>query len=269
MSMSLGTLRGYQDEARVLADDLAMVTRDLTDKELVRFGRSFERQFIRSLPTRQMADIHLRHIKEALLGGMLAKEQMDAEIQGETPGSNKTGGPLAIRACFLGIGDDWEDIYGIYATVQGAWSTGAAANWIHSGTSLMGGTGGNSIKIGENAVHVIYGISSIHASPKLESLQFTIDGKLKPLLYCGWAQKHAVGHTQRIKELDNAIILRKDTTFLAKVFFSHAFGDQVEYVTDFPVLYGVSYIKEPALRVLDPTNAATWVGAVQEVIYTT
>jgi len=246
-----------------------MVTRDLTDKELVRFGRSFERQFIRSLPTRQMADIHLRHIKEALLGGMLAKEQMDAEIQGETPGSNKTGGPLAIRACFLGIGDDWEDIFGIYSGAQGSWSTGAVQSWIHSGTNLMAGTDHNPIKIGENAVHVIYGISSIHASPKLESLQFTIDGKLKPLLYCGWAQKHAVGHTQRIKELDNAIILRKDTTFLARVFFSSAFGDEVDFVTDFPVLYGVSYVKEPALRVLDPTNAATWVGAVQEVLYTT
>jgi len=269
MSISLGTLRSYQDEARVLADDLAMVTRDLTDKELTRFGRSFERQFIRALPTRAMADIHLRHIKEALLGGMLAKEQMDAEIQGETPGSNKVGGPLAIRACFLGIGDDWEDIYGIYTVPQGAWSTGSPQNWIHSGTALMGGSDGNPIKIGENAVHVIYGISSIHASPKLESLQFTIDGKLKPLLYCGWAQKHAVGHTQRIKELDNAIIIRKDTTFLAKVFFSHAFGDQVDYVTDYPVLYGVSYCKEPALRVLDPTDADTWVGRVQEIVHTT
>lgn len=274
MSISLGTLRGYQDEARVLADDLAMVTRDLTDKELTRFGRSFERQFIRALPTRQMADIHLRHIKEALLGGMLAKEQMDAEIQGETPGSNKTGGPLAIRACFLGIGDDWEDLNGIHGGTLNSWTTGAAQPWIHSKTTLMAGAGvygtpWNAIKIGENAVHVIYGISSIHASPKLESLQFTIDGKLKPLLYCGWAQKHAVGHTQRIKELDNAIILRKDTTFKADVFFSHAFGAPVDFVTDFPVLYGVSYIKEPALRVLDPTSAATWVGTVQEVVFTT
>ena len=246
-----------------------MVTRDLTNKELTRFGRSFERQFIRALPTREMADIHLRHIKEALLGGMLAKEQMDAEVQGETPGSNKCGGPLAIRACFLGVGDDWEDIYGIYNTAQGSWSTGTPQDWIHSGTQLMGAAGGDPIKIGENAVHVIYGISSIHASPKLESLQFTIDGKLKPLLYCGWAQKHAVGHTQRIKELDNAIILRKDTTFLAQVFFSQAFGAEVDFVTDFPVLYGISYVKEPALRILDPTNTATWVGAVQDVVYAT
>jgi len=270
LSISLGTLRGYQDEARVLADDLAMVTRDLTDKELVRFGRSFERQFIRALPTKQMVDIHLRHIKEALLGGMLAKEQMDAEIQGETPGSNKVGGPLAIRACFLGVGEDWEDIYGIYGDTQGAWTTGAAQPWIHNSTTLMVGAGYaapyDPVKIGENAVHVIYGISSIHASPKLESLQFTIDGKLKPILYCGWAQKHAVGHTQRIKELDNAIILRKDTTFLAKAFFSRAYGDEVTRVTDFPVLYGVSYIKEPALRVLDPTTASI-VGAVQQIVY--
>lgn len=269
MTIELGTLQAYQNEARVLADDLAIVTRDLTDKELTRFGRSFERQFIRALPTKQMADIHLRHIKEALLGGMIAKEQMDAEVQGETPGSNKVGGPLAIRACFLGVGDDWEDLYGIYATVQGSWSTGAVQNWIHSGTTLMGGTAGNAIKIGENAVHVIYAVSSIHASPKLEGIQFTIDGKLKPMLICGWAQKHSVGHTQRIKELDNAIILKKDTTFLAKTFFSGAFGDQVDYVTDFPVLYGVSYAKEPALRVLDPVNTATWVGRVQEIVHTT
>lgn len=272
MPISLGTLRSYQDEARVLADDLAMVTRDLTDKELTRFGRSFERQFIRALPTRQMADIHLRHIKEALLGGMIAKETMDAEIQGETPGSNKVGGPLAIRACFLGVGHDWEDLNGIYRASQSAWSTGAAEPWIHNETLLMAGPGAAPaapfapVKIGENAVHVIYAISSIHASPKLESVQFTIDGKLKPMLYCGWAQKHAVGHTQRIKELDNAIILRKDTTFLATVFFSRAYGAPVDFVTDFPVLYGVSYVKEPTLRVLVPVTA-TWVGAAQQIVY--
>ena len=271
MSITLVTLQSYQDEARTLADDLAMVTRDLTDKELTRFGRSFERQFISALPTKEMSDIHLRHIKEALLGGMIAKETMDAEVQGETPGSNKVGGPLAIRACYLGVGEDWEDLNGIYGGTQNAWTTGAAQPWIHNRTLLMAAAAYGvapfaPVRIGENAVHVIYAISSIHASPKLESLQFTIDGKLKPILYCGWAQKHAVGHTQRIKELDNAIILKKDTTILAEVFFSHAYGAEVDYVTDFPVLYGVSYIKEPALRILDPTTA-TIVGATQQVVY--
>ncbi len=275
MAITLETLQSYQGEARVLADDLAIVTRDLKDKELTRFGRSFERQFVRSLPTKEMIDVHLRHIKEGLLGAMVAKEQMDAEVQGETPGSNKCGGPLAIRACWFGIGDDWEDIGSIYGTAaargQGAWTTGAAQWWIHSGTLLMGGTDTNPIRIGENAVHVIYGLSSIHASPKLESVQFTIDGKLKPMLYCGFAQKHAVGHTQRIKELDNAIVVRKDTTLKVQVFFSEAYGDVSEYVTDFPVLYGVSYIKEPALRLLDPVTGATRLlpGTRYEVVHTT
>ncbi len=267
--VTLSDLRAMQDDARTLADDLGVVTRDLTDKEVNRFGRAFTRQFIQALPTREMADIHLRHQKEALLGAMIAKEQMDAEIDDEIPASNKVGGPIPIRACFLGVGDDWEDLRGIYAGVQNAWSTGTPQNWIHSGTTLMGGTAGNAIRIGENAVHVIYGASSIHASPKLEGIQFTIDGKLKPMLYCAWAQKQAVGHTQRIKEFDNAFILKKDTTFLAQAFFSANFGAPVDFVTDFPVLYGVSFAKEPALRVLDPVNAATWVGTRYEIVHTT
>jgi len=266
MSLSEATLRGYQDEARVLADDLSIVTRDLTGKELTRFGRSYSRQFIRALPTQQMADIPVRHIKEGLLGAMVAKSQMNAEIQGETPGSNKVGGPLPIRACYLGVGDDWEDINGIYAGARTSWLPGAAQYWIYNGTTLMGAVGVGPVRIGENAVHVIYGLSSIHASPKLESVQFEIDGKLKPILYCGWAQKHAMGHTQRIKELDNAIILKKDTTIRVKVFFSGAFGAPVTEIEDFPVLYGVSYIKEPVLRVLDPA-VVTWPGATYDVVH--
>lgn len=262
----LSDLQAMQGDARQLASDLGVVTRDLTDKELNRFGRSFTRQFVQALPMREMIDIHLRHQKEALLGAMIAKAQMETEIDNEIPASNKIGGPLAIRAAYFGVGDDWEDINGIYAAVQDAWSTGAPQNWIHSGTGLMAGVAGNAVRIGENAVHVIYAASSIHASPKLESMQFTIDGKLKPGLYCGWAQKHAVGHTQRIKEFDNAFILKKDTTFLAQVFFSRAFGAPVDYVTDFPVLYGVSYIKEPAVRLLDP---ATLPGVRYDVVHTT
>jgi hypothetical protein len=273
--VTLSDLRLMQDDARTLADDLGVVTRDLTDKELGRFGRSYTRQFIRALSTRQMADVHLRHQKEGLLGAMIAKEQMEAEVDDEIPASNKIGGPLAIRACWFGIGDDWEDIGSIYGTAaargQGAWTTGAAQNWIHSGSFLLGGTDGNAIRIGENAVHVIYGMYSLHASPKLESVQFTIDGKQKPAIYCGWAQKTAIGFTQRIKEFDNAFILKKDTTFLAQAFFSGAFGVAVAQVTDFLALYGVSYIKEPAVRLLDPVTGVGRVlpGARFDVVWTT
>lgn len=264
--ISLGSLKTYMTEAVSVGKDLGVMTVNLTDKELVRFGRSFERQFIRALPDRGMVDIHLRHLSEALLGAILAKEQMDSEIDGEVPASNKIGGPYPIRASWLGIGDDWEDILGITGAVTSSWPTGTPQNWIHSGTSLLGGTIGNAIRILENAVHVVYGIHSLHVSPKIEAVQFTIDGKTKPANFTHWAQKVAAGHTQRIKELDSAYIWKKDTTVLAQVFISNAYGAAAAFQVDYPALYGVSYIKEPAVRLLDP---ATLPGLPLEILNTT
>lgn len=258
-------------DARQLADDLGVTTRDLNDTELTRFGRAFERQFVLGLDTRELIDIYRRHQAEALLGAMIAKVQMNAEIDGEQPASNKVGGPLPIRACHFGIGDDWEDILSIYAGAQGAWTTGAAQNWIHSGTTLMGGTAGNGIRIGENAVHVVFGLESSHASPKVESAQFTIDGKQKPFLETFWAQRVLPGAIRAIKELDSAYVFKKDTVVLGTVFISGAFGAASTLQTDFPRLTGVSYIKEPALRLMDPVTGPGRLlpGTRYEVVHTT
>jgi hypothetical protein len=270
MPISLGDLRAMQGDARSLADDLGVVTRDLTDKELTRFGRSFERQFVLTQTERQIVDIYMRHQAEALLGAMIAKEQMNNEIDDEQPASNKVGGPLPIRACWLGIGDDWEDLDSVYNTVQGVWSVGSPQNWIHSGTLLMGGTAGNAVRIGENAVHVVFGLGSLHSSPKIESVQFTVDGKQKPVLLTFWQQK-CLPNGLKVKEFDNAHIWKKDTTVLGKVFISRAFGNTVDSVVDYPYLLGVSYIKEPALRLQDPVTGAGRIlpGTVYEVIHTT
>lgn len=266
MPISLNQLKTWQGEAVEVGKDLGLMTVNLTEKELIRFGRSFERQFIRNLPERQSVDIHLRHLPEALLGALIAKEQMDQEIDGEVPASNKIGGPYPIRAAWLGVGDDWEDLLGIYGGTQNSWTTGAVANWIHSGTSLLGGTGGNAVRILENAVHIIYGLYSVHASPKIESVQFTIDGKTKPPQYLHWAQKCNPGKGQFIKELDSCYILKKDTTFRAQVFISNAFGAAAEFQVDYPALFGVSYVKEPPLRErFDPAGLP---GTVHNVITT-
>jgi hypothetical protein len=271
--VDISKLKSLMADAKSLATELGLVHRDLTDKELYKFGRTFERQFVLPFPERQVVDIHLRHQAEALLGAMVAKEQMEAEIDGELPASGKIGGPLAIRASWLGIGDDWEDIGSIYGTAtargQGYWTPGSPQDWIHSGTLLMGGTDGNAVKIGENALHIVYGIQSLHASPKIESIQFTIDGKDKPILLTFWTQK--TPYTLRIKELDNAFVWKEDTTVLAKVFISEAFGDTITQAVDFPALMGVSYIKEPQLRVHDPVTSTDRVlpGTVHDVILTT
>ena len=258
-----------------LGDDLGLVTRLLEDDELTRFGRAFERQFVTPFAERQIVDIYMRHQGECLLGAMVAKEQMDADIQGEQAGSNMVVGPVAIRAAFLGIGADWEDIAGINGTPGtrgvGYWTPGNIQNWIHSGTALMGGTDGNAVKIGENAVHVIIGVEDYHPSPKLESVQFTIDGKTKPILELFYPHKRF--ESLRIKELDNAHIFKRDTTFLAQIFISGAFGAVITQAVTYPQLIGVSYIKEPVQRVLSSTatgfTTATWVGVIREVIHTT
>lgn len=264
--VDVATLRNEMEEAKPLIEDLGVVTRDLTETELFRFGRSFERQFVAGSAFVDLANIHLRHRKEALIGAMVAKEQMDANIDGEHPAPNKIGGPLTIRASFLGIGDDWEDIQGIYAGAQNSWSTGSPQNWIHSGTSLMGGSDGNAVRIGENLVLVIYGLGSLHASPKIESTKFTVNGDQHPTLLTGWAQRVASENNKRIKEIDDVYLLRKDMTVKAEVFISEAFGATSANQQDFPFPFGVAYVREDALRLQDPTNLP---GTRYNVIHTT
>ena len=269
--VDIGILRTMQNHARTLADDLGVVTIDLTDKELNRFGRSFVRQFVIGSPLKELVDVYLRHQEEALLGGMIAKQIMNAEVDDEVPASNKIGGPLPINAQWLGVGADWEDIRSIYNNVQNQWSTGSAQNWIHSGTLLMGGAAGHAIRIGTNAVHVIWGVGDINPAPKVSSVQFTVDGKTKPVIYPNWALKQSPTLTQLFKEFDNAFILKKDTTFLAELYFSANFGGPSAFVTDYPVLWGVSYIKEPVLRLQDPVVGAGRIlpGIVYDTVFTT
>lgn len=286
---ALGKLRSLQTEAAALAEDLGLVFKNLTDTELTRFGRAFERQFVIGYPDREvggeytlaagLSAVYTRHQGECLLGGMIAKEQMDAEVDGEQPGSNKIGGPVPIRACYFGIGDDWEDIGSIYgipvapalptARGQGYWTPGAPQDWIHSGTLLMGGVDGRAIRIGENAVHVVIGLGSMHASPKIENIQFTINAKEKPILKTFFAQKQVFNTNW--KELDNAYILKNDDTVLAKVFISEAYGSTISRASDYPYLIGVSYVKEPELRLADPVTAVGRVlpGATHDTVYVT
>jgi hypothetical protein len=255
--VDVGKIKSLQAEAQSIATDLGLLVEPLTDKEIQRWGRSFERQLILSYPEREISDLFQRRQAELLLGAMVAKKQMSAEIDGEMPGSGKVGGPLVIRAGFLGIGDDWED--------ASPFTTGSPQNWIHSGTTLLGGTSGNPIRIGENAVFSIVAIGSYHPSPKLESVKFTMDGKEKPVIITGFAQKKS---DLKIKELDSAIILKENTTILGQVFFSAAFGSSV---IDYPYLIGAAYIKEPQLRVHDPYSlvGTSAVRDVNKVVLTT
>lgn len=253
MPLSLEYLKKVHAAAKAWAADEGLVVRDLTEKEIKKFGVSFERQFVLAYPERQIVDIHERHIAEIMAGALVAKEQMDAEIDGELPAAGKVGGPLVIRACYVGIGDDWEDIPDF--------TTGAAQNWIHSGTTLMGGVDGNPIRFGENCVLVPVALGDLHPSPKIESARFTIDGKEKPILKTGLPQK--MPFSIRVKEFNKGLLFKEDTTLLGEIFGSTAFGATV---TSYPYLLGAAYIKERQLRLID---AADVPGTVQDVVMTT
>jgi len=240
-----------------MAGKLGMEARALGDDERKKFSRAFERSLVLAYPEREIRDAYLRHQGEILLGAAVAKEQMDATIDGEQPQPGKIGGPIPIRAAFLGVGDDWEDL--------GSFSTGSPQNWIHSGTSLLGGTSGNPIRIGENAVHVIIGIRSRHPSPKVESVKFTVDGNEEPVIITGFAQK-ASGLA--FKELDNGKIWKKNTTVLGEIFASASYGSTC---TDYLELIGASFIPEAQLRVHDAADLCGSASArdVNKVVLTT
>jgi len=258
-----GELANEQESAFEMMSALGHVGVRLKSHELRKFGLAFNRRFVLHGWNREFVDLYQRHRGEIIIGAMIAKAQMEGEIDGEQPAPGKIGGPLPIRACWFGLGDDWEDIYGIHNTSQSSWSTGSAQNWIHSGTQLLAGTAGNSVKILENAVHVIIGIGTLHSSPKIESFQITIDNKTKPIYITKDLKYGNSGQRMRIQELDSALILKKNTTFLAKLFISQAIGAQSAYQQDFPFLYGASFISEDVLRKHDPANIpGTTVGVI-------
>ena len=216
--------------------------------ELDKFRRSFERQFVLTEKYREVVDVYMRHRVEILMGAMVATKQLKKRFDGERPEAGKFG-MVDTRAAFLGIGDDWDS----NPTVTG----GALANWIHAGTTLMAGSAGNAVKIGENAVHIVIAIGDYEADPKIESIQLTIDGKPKPGIIC---KRPHVLSDYTLKELDVAFIFKYGTTVLGKIF-------QRPTGTSYPYLIGASFVPENILR--EYVDPATLPGTVPDVILTT
>jgi len=248
---SLESLQNLQAKAAKALDDKGIDHERLTPDELRLFDLSFERQFLVSNPHREVAEVLARHKSGILAGAMVAKAQMDAAFDGMFPRSNNIG-MTDIRAAFLGVGDDWDDIYRI-TNGTNYWTPGSAQNWIHSGTTYLGGTAGHPVRIYDNLVVVIVAIASEHPSPKLEAVYCEIDGKPKPVITCRFSKYKNTYEAFPIKELDDDLLLYKGKEFLAQTFFSDQ-GGTLTQVVDYPYPVGAAFVREPALRVLDPYN---------------
>lgn len=221
----------------------------LSQEELQVMEDAFDRQLDRQLRERPYIDIYEEYKTEILLAAMIAKKQMSGSIiAGDEPESNQIAGPLILRPEFLGLGDDWKDISSIYGGSQSTWTTGSAQNWIHAGTTPLGGTSGNDIRILENQVTVFFAVESLHPSPKLNRVQFRINNQPLTPLYTADAFRD---QDFPVRRLNIAKILYKDTQFRAQVFFPNNGSSSV---TDWIRLHGISFIKETAARVLDPAS---------------
>jgi len=234
-------VKALVSDAQIAAERIGIPIKKLDDREIKNIVKSFNANFVVPFKERTISDIYERHLVGILVGAMAAKNQMDAVIGGDMPASNEISAPIPLEAAFLGIGDDWDD--------ASPFTTGSPQNWVHSGTTYLGGTAGNDVKIGENAVHVIIGFGSLHPSPKISRLILRLNGKDKPTISTGWIMRFGDLH---IKEFSTDIILIKDSTFKAQVMISSAFGSSVE---DIPYFLGVSYISGNVLRTYaDPAN---------------
>jgi len=247
--VSIDQLKTDQADAEKTVKDLGLEYETLDDAELEKFGLSFDRQFVLAIKEREVVDILNRHRAEILMGAMVAKKQLAKAFDGERPEAGKFG-MTQIRAGWIGVGDDWDDV--------SAFTGGALQNWIHSGTTIMGsGTAGHAVRIGKEAVHVVVAIGDLHPDPKIEAMQFTLDGKPKPGVFTRYQFS---GSDLKIKELDTAFIFKRGTTVLAQVFQKQT-GDS------WPFLLGASFLPENILR--DYVDPASLYGATNDVILQT
>lgn len=240
----------------------------LTKREFDKWKLAFKRTMIVNHEYRNFVDLDYRHILDYLLGAMIAKKQFTAEFDGTMPFSGRFG-MSRIRANHLGSGDDWfkgtNAVFGMDVTA----TTASEANYVvDSGSSELGGTTGNPVKILESAVFVIVGfgdlISYIHGldSP-VEAWLYQVDGKWKPTI--PFEHHSAVGDFP-ISELDEALILKEKSTFALKFYAKTlAYPTAANYIS-LPILWGICYSPEAQMRVPDPADLD---GTTNDMVTTT
>lgn len=148
---------------------------NLQDDELLAFNISFNRA-IRAGPAYNdpvYQSIFLRHRADLLLGLLIAKTQMQGQFTG-TAGKAGIVAEWGFRAGYWGKGDSWR---GSYISTGGSMQ-----NWVHSGSTQLGGVAGNPVLFGENVVFVVLGWGAV-AADTTETILFqdTIDNAPQPV----------------------------------------------------------------------------------------
>jgi len=228
----------------------------LNEQEFEKWKLAFKRSLVLPTQYKQFIEIDYRHILDYLLGAMIAKKQFEQNFDGTWPYPGRFG-LSRPRAQYFGLGDTWNYWPWGDATTATFPTASASDNWIHAGAlSLagvtgagLGGTSGNAVRFLESAVHVIVGVIDLAVQqygghPNVESVQFTVDGKAKPVTVM--SPTTCIARPAMV-EFDEAIILKNKSTMLVTAFLPKS--DRTALA-----LWGITYLPEAQGLVKDPDN---------------
>lgn len=207
---------------------------ELSKVEKARFEQSFMRQFVTPSNDAMMNYMYNQYKAEILAALQIVKRDFDNKaFGGDRPRSGEFS--MEIMGARHWAQDTW-DLTGL--------TGGAEADWLHSGLTILGGTNGNAIKIGEAIGHIILAIGDHSPSPKLAAAKFTHNGAEKVAIELEYHHRNA---ERAMRPLSKPLLVRPEDTFLA-TFFPGASG------TSSPYLFGVSFLEEREAREIDPAN---------------
>lgn len=212
----------------------------LTDEEQGLLDRAFERglEDTRDVNTETVREKLDEYRHEIEVGAEIARSQFDQMFGGVNPSS----GRYAISRAHSGYfgWDSWENAPSLTGGQLNDWLDDDTPDNLTSGTSGFG----SPLKVGEEAVHVIVGFGTYHDSPKVSAIKPEVNEEPRPSVKVKyeWTKTDT-----QIKWLDRALILPENALFAAQLYAENG-------GTDFPYPVGVSFVKNRAAQIADPSE---------------
>lgn len=213
----------------------------LSQKESRLLQSSLERglEDTRSEATEVLVEKVREYMDEIQVAASIARSQFDQKFGGLNPKS----GRFAVsrpRAGYFGY-DSWEGNLN-------SLTSGSTSTWLNDGApDNLGGTDttfGNPLKVGEEAVHIIFGVGTYSPSPKISAFEFELNEEPRSTVNV----KYEWTRTDTgIKWLDRPMVLPENALVEAQVYADNDGAD-----APYPV--GLSFIESRASQILDPSN---------------
>lgn len=207
------TLRTLEAAARIV-NDRSQYKQDidgvqLSDKELTDFDKSMTKVVRRANQGEDglvINSIFMRRRVEILIGLLAAKKLFQLAFHGTEP-ADGFGVMWNPEAGIFGKGRDWDSDSSI--------TGGAPVNWIHSGSTQLGGSAGNPIAIGSSVFHVVLGFADYSIdTPRIIKFLEQINAAPLPAVIAEESfRTDKDNQTFRVHEVDNARYLKTTMTY--------------------------------------------------------